>query len=810
MSTLVGGPNKGSGAAEHSSDQAGSSLSAVKGAAASESTGLRRPRKRRVLLPFLVLALAHVVLAAGFSVSRVRDEIAEAARSDRIVLRQIASSLEATYHRGTIQLQHLDAFLRVLVRNPEDFTARRQDITNLFAQMLRDDPTLDQVRIIAPNGREAIRVDRTNGRVRIVPDDALQDKSGRPYFDDARGLARDAFYVSNLDLNIEDGVIEEPLKPTVRLARPYRTGSGALIGVVVLNIRPADRVAGLVGQVGDTQFFVTDSRGHWLFGAGADDFSHITRPDGTASTLASTSPDAWDRIATEGDGALYSRQGYFEFIRFMPLPTGSSGLANVVRQDGDAGLPFQAVAHIPAARIVALSPIGRPEFWALNAIVLAALGAAVWLHHSRQVARRDLVFALARERDAAVRAERFKSDFMAKMSHELRTPLNGILGILDVVVPELDDPTLRRELGLVRSSGRLLERLVADILDNLRIEQRTFDLRPEAFSPLETAQAVQATMSLLSEQEGTRIVVRCAPLAAGTYIGDRERLSQVLFNLVSNAVKFTRDGEIAIEIDAGDHGWLDFEVRDTGAGMDQAETDRIMARIREGHHAEVPTLRTYGLGLHIVWVLIKEMGGTLDLRSAPGQGTRARFRLPLPPVATASDDADDQTRAAAQAADADAFADAALVPMPTDATHLMPVRAPEMPFAGLRALVADDIPTNQLVLSGILRKLGFDVTVTGDGAEALAAWQPGAFDIVLLDIMMPTMDGLAALAAIRDKAAAAGLSDVAFVAVTANALPEQIADYLAAGFRACVTKPVSRAKLEAALSDALPVIRACG
>ena len=187
--------------------------------------------------------------------------------------------------------------------------------------------------------------------------------------------------------------------------------------------------------------------------------------------------------------------------------------------------------------------------------------------------------------------------------------------------------------------------------------------------------------------------------------------------------------------------------------MDRAETDRIMARIREGHHAEVPTLRTFGLGLHIVWVLVREMGGTLDLRSAPGQGTRARFRLPLPPVTTASGDADDQTRAAAQGADADAFADATHVPMPTDATHLMPVRAPEMPFAGLRALAADDIPTNQLVLSGILRKLGFDVTVTGDGAEGLAAWQPSAFDIVLLDIMMPTMDGLEALAAIRVTAA---------------------------------------------------------
>lgn len=755
------------------------------------------------MVSFLFMATIHALLAATFAVSRARDEVAEVAESDRIILRQIASSLEATYQRGAIQLQHLDTLLRVMLDEPNDFVARKQEITDFFLQVALSDPNLDQIRFIGASGREIIRINRENGTVKIVADGALQDKSDRPYFVEASTLEAEAFYVSDLDLNIEDGAIEYPLKPMIRLAKPYRAGSGELVGVVVLNIRPEGRIEKLVGTVGRSRLLVTDRFGHWLFGAGADNFSHIVRSEDVTSNLPTLYPQAWDLLSADTNGAGLTPQGHFQFIKFTPLSGGLPAYENAMLQGGNAGFPFSAIAFMPTGAIVALSPIGQPEFWILNAIVLSALGAAVWLFQSRRAARQQLVLALERERDTAVRAERFKSDFMAKMSHELRTPLNGVLGILDAVIPEVDDTKLRRELGLVRSSGRLLERLVADVLDTLRIEGGNFQLRNEAFSPLETAQAVQSAMSLLAEQGGTRIAVEAAPSAMGRFIGDAERLSQVLFNLVGNAVKFTTNGTIVIGIEARHHGSVEIEIRDTGSGMDQSEIDVIIARIRSGHQADVPTLRTYGLGLHIVWVLVKEMGGTFEMQSARGSGTRVRIGLPLPPAPGQAEEVDSPTGGTAKVIDFGAAVTRPAGSLPPETDTALPAGAPAISLAGRRVLAADDIPTNQLVLSSILGKLGIGVTMTSDGSEALAAWRPEAFDIVLLDIMMPNMDGLEAMTAIRKKAEANGEADVVFVAVTANALPEQIESYLAAGFRACVTKPVSRAKLEAAISEAL-------
>jgi PAS domain S-box-containing protein len=379
------------------------------------------------------------------------------------------------------------------------------------------------------------------------------------------------------------------------------------------------------------------------------------------------------------------------------------------------------------------------------------------LQHSLEVSRRE-----------AEAANMAKSQFLATMSHEIRTPMNGIIGMAALLREQVTEPDQREKLDVICQSGDLLTNVLNDVLDFSKIEVGRLDLEAVPVDLPVLARKVEAVHALKAREKGVALTLRLGDGVAARRLGDPYRLQQVMHNLLGNAIKFTDSGsvELAIEVDAGDG--LVLTVTDTGLGM----TPEQMAGIFEEFvQADSSTTRRYGgtgLGLPIARGIVEAMGGAITVESEPGVGSSFRVTLPLPlaPVSAIPDEA-----------------------------------APVAPIGPLRVLAADDNEVNRMVLSAFLRALAVEVDMVESGAEAVAARAAHAYDLLMLDIAMPGMDGIETLHAIRAREAALGLPRAPAVAVTANAMTDQAEAYLAAGFDRHLPKPIGRDALLACIHD---------
>ncbi len=375
---------------------------------------------------------------------------------------------------------------------------------------------------------------------------------------------------------------------------------------------------------------------------------------------------------------------------------------------------------------------------------------------------------LARRR--AEESSKAKSAFLASMSHEIRTPLNGVLGMAEVLERSLATDDKRRMAQTIRRSGQLLLTILNDILDLSKIEAGKLEIEQVAFVAGEVARRAHGLHAAIAAEKGIDLELMVANGLHGMRLGDPLRVQQILNNLLSNATKFTDEGEVTIRLSGRAGRPLTIEVRDTGIGMTPEQLSRIKEEFTQADSTITRRYGGTGLGTSIVYRLVGLMGGEVSMTSAPGEGTTVRVVLPLPDAAERSD--------------------------PGEPAAPPPVAD----LGGLRLMVADDNETNLLVMQLILTGCGAEVVSTGDGAAAVAAWAPGAYDAILLDIAMPVMDGPGALARIRALEEEHGLPPAPILAVTANAMPHQVADYIARGFDACIAKPVSAAELSTAIA----------
>ncbi|NGQ89655.1 PAS domain-containing protein [Rhodobacter sp. HX-7-19] len=383
----------------------------------------------------------------------------------------------------------------------------------------------------------------------------------------------------------------------------------------------------------------------------------------------------------------------------------------------------------------------------------------------------ELYLAKARAEEAS----RTKSMFLANMSHEIRTPMNGVLGMAEVLESALTDPEHKRMISTIRKSGETLLNILNDILDMSKIEAGKMELEEVPFSPVDLAERVEDLHRLMAEEKGLDFEVLVSTGAETRRMGDPFRVQQILHNLVSNAIKFTDRGEVTVEVSGRRGTPLVLEVRDTGIGMSPQEIERLHEEFRQADSSVTRRFGGTGLGMSITRTLVQRMGGDITVTSEPGVGTTIRITLPLPVAEIAP-----------------------------EAPMRAPAAAVEARLDGLRILAADDNGTNRSVLELMLTRCGAIVTTVEDGLQAVTAWEPGKFDVVLLDIAMPVMDGKAALEAIRGLEAATGAARVPIIAVTANAMSHQIVEYVIWGFDSCVSKPLTMADMIKAITSLLP------
>ncbi|HEX6860728.1 MAG TPA: ATP-binding protein [Caulobacteraceae bacterium] len=390
-------------------------------------------------------------------------------------------------------------------------------------------------------------------------------------------------------------------------------------------------------------------------------------------------------------------------------------------------------------------------------------------------ARHRAEAALIDARDAAQAANRAKSEFLANMSHEIRTPLNGVVGVATALGRTTLTPDQQEMVGLVQSSASALETILSDVLDFSRIEAGRLEMRTERFELESCLRSAAALFQATARDKGLTFRVEVASDIRNLFEGDAGRIRQVLFNLVSNAVKFTRTGGVEVTAAAvgrnGDIQQVAISVTDTGIGFDEATKARLFERFEQGDGSITRQFGGSGLGLAISRALAEALGGRLEASSRPGKGSRFTLTLPLKRLAAKK-----------------------LAPPP----HVEPPTLERAP----RVLLAEDHAVNRRVVELILGAAGVELVWVENGRQAVEAAARGGFDLILMDMQMPEMDGLSAIRAIRADERAAGRVPTPIWALSANALPEHEQASLAAGADGHLTKPISAPALYQVLAGA--------
>lgn len=401
-----------------------------------------------------------------------------------------------------------------------------------------------------------------------------------------------------------------------------------------------------------------------------------------------------------------------------------------------------------------------------------------WILSALDSMREQLNRRIEAEDSARQRAEdlsRAKSQFVASVSHELRTPLTGLLGLIDLAHRRDDPAQMKRELDTARKAGVHLLDLVNQILDFSKIEAGKMELAEEAFSPAALLETASSVFAVQAADKGLQLDLVTPKRATPRLLGDAQRLSQVLFNLVGNAVKFTDIGAVSIlyNVEETPEGLCRFrvDVIDTGPGIPAEKQAEIFDEFAQVGARGVAGKVGTGLGLTISNRLIALMGGRIGILPRKGGGAHFFFHVDLPAAP-----AEDETAPGA-------------------------LPAGDHQIAPCRILVTDDVNINRMIVAEFLKFDGHSIVEAANGAECLEQLANGDVDVVLMDVNMPVMDGVEATETIRRSAEP--WSAIPIVGLTANAFEDQVKGYLAAGMDTCISKPVVQDELRSAIAEAV-------
>ncbi len=387
---------------------------------------------------------------------------------------------------------------------------------------------------------------------------------------------------------------------------------------------------------------------------------------------------------------------------------------------------------------------------------------------------REANTSLRNARTAARDADQAKASFLATISHELRTPLNGVLGMAASIARSPLPDQQRQSLQVIQQSGEALMTLLDDLLQLSTIGAGPISLNDGVVDARELLDSAERVFTPLAREKGLTLTTTLEPGRHPQWKGDPVRVRQILYKLLSNAVKFTDCGSVGVTASAESDGFR-LLVSDTGIGIPSAKKDQIFEPFVQADESKTRRFGGCGLGLAICGQLVRLMHGSIRVESIEGVGSTFEVRLPL-----------------AQMEDAGAGRIA-----PEAGVRISERRE------SLCVLAADDNKTNQLVLRTLLAEVGIEPRIVQNGQEAFDTWKSGSWDVVLMDIQMPVLDGISATRLIRDEEKKLGSTRTPIIAVTANVMDHQIAEYYEAGMDGLVSKPINFGPLLEAMDRVL-------
>ncbi|MDO9314907.1 MAG: CHASE2 domain-containing protein [Burkholderiaceae bacterium] len=443
-----------------------------------------------------------------------------------------------------------------------------------------------------------------------------------------------------------------------------------------------------------------------------------------------------------------------------------------------------AWALLTLAAILAISLLWLARGWQwIDVVTPACVVALVFVLSAATQWRRTIQanLRLTHERAVAEAANQAKSEFLASVSHEIRTPLNAVLGIAEVLSRTELSTEQRRYVDVFRSSGATLCNLINDLLDLSKIEAGKLELDRAAFSLRDLLAEQMALLKPLAEARHLALSWRIDDAVGPRIEGDRQRLGQAIVNLVGNAIKFTQQGGVSIEVHREPNGLLRFDVADTGIGIVSSKFELIFQPFVQANGGVTRSYGGTGLGLSITKSLVELMGGTIRVESRPGLGSTFSFTIEAPSV---SEDAEVRYETPLSTEPPAQRSLMGEVNLPRDDD------APAPPI-----LLVDDNDVNLIVTEALLRDTGFTVEMARSGEAAIGKFESGRYSLVMMDVQMPGMDGLAATREIRRIESEDGRARTPVVALTANAFDSDEQRSLDAGCDAHLTKPLSRQRL---------------
>jgi len=629
-------------------------------------------------------------------------------------------------------------------------------LNDYFYIMANSHYSFMQFRYIDKNGMEKIRVDRkTQGDTPfLVEKEKLQNKSNRYYFSESKTKPYHKVWFSNLDLNIEHGNVEIPYKPTLRAMLPvYKQGE--FNGIIIINYFMDQVLKHLLSDI-VYDFKLINNYGEILVSTNENE-SWGSYKD-KKLTIKDLYPYKYKNFLNQNS---YKDDMYFsKKFSNVELPLKLILILNINKKyisDGTKNI-FEENFIYGIVFII---------FSLLFSFLFAKKLNLVFNKHEDEMQK--VMHELEISKKKALHSSAAKSEFLANMSHEIRTPMNGILGLNNLMMKTELDSLQKNYTNRIRSSSDALLNIINDILDYSKIEAGKLNI---IYNDFKLDQLLKNSSELFSYEinsKGVELSLKIDPLIHNNLIGDSLRLTQVLNNLLSNALKFTDNGKITINVTqlytlkAENESKLRFSIIDTGIGISEANQKKLFQAFEQGESSNTKKYGGTGLGLKISKQLVELMGGKIDLKSKQGVGSEFFFELVLKhsEISTESNEVFEE----------DKYIEIVLTQK-------------------YKALLAEDDNTNQIIASTILKNYGFEVDVVNNGLEAVKMVKKKKYDIVFMDLQMPNMDGFEATKNIRTFN-----NELIIVAVSASVMDSDKVSVKKVGMQEHLAKPIDMNKL---------------